>query len=133
MQTSTPAKAAPTPLTVLRVAVLAHLAVILWESTTAGNLVTIPTSTEALYLHYYGAFAVHSVAALQLVAAAWLWWGPGRGRAGSLSLLVISALALVFGIVQAALGTFGVLQAHVPVAVALTGLVAWSAALAWRR
>lgn len=112
---------------------MAHLAVILWEGVTAGNLVTAPVLMEALHLHHYGAFAVHAVAVLQLVAAAWLWWGQGRERTGSLPLPAVSVLALVLGIVQAALGTLGVLQAHVPVAVALTGLVAWSAALAWHR
>lgn len=132
METTRPAKA-PTPLTVLRVVVLAHLAVILWEGATAGKLVAPPISGEALHLHYNGAFVVHAVAALQLVAAAWFERGAGRGRAGSLSLLLLSALALVLGVVQAALGTFGVLQAHAPVAVALAGLVAWSATLAWRR
>lgn len=132
METTAPAKA-PAALTLLRVTVLAHLAVILWEGATAGNLVTTPISMEALYLHYYGAFAVHTVAAVQLAAAAWLWWGPGRARTGALALLVVSVLALLLGLGQAALGTFGVLQAHVPLAVVLTGLVAWSAALAWRR
>ncbi|MBE2999697.1 hypothetical protein IDM40_13400 [Nocardiopsis sp. HNM0947] len=132
METTAPAKT-PAALTLLRVAVLAHLAMILWEGATAGNLVTTPISMEALYLHYYGAFVVHAAAAVQLGAAAWLWWGPGRARTGARALLVISALALLLGLVQAALGTFGVLQAHVPLAVVLTGLVAWSAALAWRR
>ncbi|WP_017614458.1 hypothetical protein [Nocardiopsis salina] len=132
METNAPSKT-PAALALLRTAVLAHLAVILWEGVTAGNLVTTPISMEALYLHYYGAFVMHAVAAVQLGAAAWLWWGPGRARRGAPALLVISVPALLLGLAQAATGTFGVLQAHVPMAVVLTGLVAWSAALAWRR
>ncbi|WP_304450934.1 hypothetical protein [Nocardiopsis sp. YSL2] len=116
------------PLTALRVTVLLHLAALLWEGATAGQLVTF--NTEALPFHYFGAFGVHAAAGAQLLAAAWLWT---RARRAALGLAVLSLVAFALGFLQAALGTYGPLQAHVPLAVVLMGLVGWTAALAWTR
>lgn len=126
---STPA--IPAALWAVRVAVLAHLAAILWEGATAGQLVTF--NTGALPLHYFGAFGVHAAAALQLLAALWYWNSAGRGGGPARTLLLVSGLAFVLGFPQAALGTFGPLQAHVPLALVLTGTAVWAAVLAWRR
>lgn len=112
----------------LRLAVVLHLFTLLWESITAGQLVTF--NLEALPLHYAGAFAVHIVAGTQVLAAAWNWFGSERTR--GLALLVLSAVALGLGFLQATTGTYGPLQAHVPLAMALTGLVAGTAIMAWR-
>lgn len=116
------------PLTALRVTVLLHLAALLWEGATAGQLVTF--NTDALPLHYFGAFGVHVAAGAQFLAAAWLW---SRARRAALGLAVLSLVAFGLGFLQAALGTYGPLQAHVPLAVLLMALVAWTAALAWIR
>ncbi|KOX19087.1 hypothetical protein [Nocardiopsis sp. NRRL B-16309] len=116
------------PLTALRVIVLLHLAAILWEGVTAGQLVTFNLAAEPL--HYFGAFGVHVAAGAQVLAAAWLW---SRARRTALGLLVLSAVAFGLGFLQAALGTYGPLQVHVPLAVALMALVAWTAAMAWLR
>src|SRR5699024_9238840 len=60
----------------------------------------------------------------------WVWFGSGRTR--GLALLVLSAVALGLGFLQATTGTYGPLQAHVPLAMVLTGLVAGTAIMAWR-
>jgi hypothetical protein len=122
-------------LLLLRTAVGASLAALLWEFVTAGQLVTF--NTDALPMHYGGAFAVHVTAGIQLVAALLVWrlrgagshGGPGHDRL----VAVVSLLAFVVGFPQAALGTYGPLQAHVPLAMLLVALVVWSAVLVWRR
>ncbi|WP_150243522.1 hypothetical protein [Nocardiopsis quinghaiensis] len=118
------------PLWLLRVAVLLHLAAILWEGATAGQLVTF--NADALPLHYYGAFGVHTLAGLQALAAALYWQGSGRGAGLPRTVLLVSLLAFALGFAQAALGTYGPLQAHVPLALVLTGVAVWTAVLAWR-
>lgn len=121
----------PTQLWAVRVAALAHLAAILWEGATAGQLVTF--NTAALPFHYYGAFGVHVMAGLQLLAAFWYWNSAGRGGGAPRTLLLVSGLAFLLGFPQAALGTYGPLQVHVPLALVLAGTAVWAAALAWRR
>lgn len=113
----------------LRAAVLLHLVALLWEAVTAGQLVTF--NVEVLPLHYAGAFGVHIAAGAQVLAAAWVWFGSGRTHGATL--LTLSAGALLLGFLQAFTGTYGPLQVHVPLAMALTGLVACTAVLAWRR
>ncbi|MET9796898.1 hypothetical protein [Nocardiopsis alba] len=115
----------------LRVAVLAAAAALLWEFVTAGRLVTFDAT--ALPLHNGGAYAVHVTAAVQLLAAAMVWFGAGRGAGVDLNVLLLSLAAFALGFVQAALGTYGPLQAHVPLALVLVALVVWSAVLAWSR
>lgn len=130
-QSPHPAPTAPSnaaPLTALRVTVLLHLAAILWEGATAGQLVTF--NTDALPLHYFGAFGVHVAAGAQVLSSAWLW---SRARRTALVLVVLSVVAFGLGFLQAAMGTYGPLQVHVPLAVGLMALVAWTAALAWIR
>ncbi|WP_017573515.1 hypothetical protein [Nocardiopsis halotolerans] len=129
--TTIPAPDTTGPLWAVRVAVVLHLAALLWEGATAGQLVTF--NTDALPLHYYGAFGVHVMAGLQVVAAAWYWQGSGRVGGAPRLLLAASLLAFALGFLQAALGTYGPLQVHVPLALALTGVAVWSAVLAWRR
>ncbi|WP_116246490.1 hypothetical protein [Nocardiopsis sp. FIRDI 009] len=119
----------PTALWALRAAVLLHLAAVLWEGATAGQLVTF--NTDALPLHYYGAFGVHVAAGAQVLAAWWVWSGTGRAPRAPRTALAVSLVAFVLGFVQAALGTYGPLQAHVPAAMVLTGLVVWAAVLSW--
>lgn len=127
MDTTAPARARAGSW-VLRVAVILHLVALLWEAVTAGQLVAF--NLEALPLHYSGAFAVHVAAGVQVLAAARVWFGSGREHGAVL--LALSALALLLGFAQAATGTYGSLQSHVPLAILLTGLVACTAALSWR-
>ncbi|WP_017589729.1 hypothetical protein [Nocardiopsis ganjiahuensis] len=119
----------------LRVAVGLSLAALLWEFVTAGQLITF--NTDALPLHYGGAFAVHVTTGLQLVAALLVRFLPRAGSRGGPRhdrlVAVVSLLAFAVGFPQAALGTYGPLQAHVPLAMLLVALVVWSAALVWRR
>lgn len=126
---TTPPTRARTGSWVLRAAVILHLLALLWEAATAGQLVTF--NLEALPLHYAGAFAVHIAAGVQVLAAAWVWFGSGRTH--GTTLLALSTVSLLLGFVQATTGTYGPLQAHVPLAMALTGLVACTAVMAWRR
>lgn len=115
----------------LRAAIIVHLGALLWEAVTAGQLVAF--NMDALPLHYFGAFAVHAAAGLQVLAAAWLWFSTGRGPGTARLVLLVSLVALPVGFVQAATGTFQVDEVHVPLATALVGLVVWTAVLAWRR
>lgn len=121
-------------LLLLRIAVGGSLAALLWEFATAGQLITF--NTAALPLHYGGAFAVHVATGVQLVAALLVWRLRGAGsRLGPRHdrlVAVVSLLAFAGSFPQAALGTYGPLQAHVPLAMLLVALVVWSAALVWR-
>ena len=128
--TTTPDTAAPPLLWVIRVAALLQLAAILWEGATAGQLVTF--NTTALPLHYYGAFGVHLTGGLLLVAAVLYWYRSGAGRGRPLMILLVGLVAFLVGFPQAALGTYGPIQAHVPLALALSGVATWAAVLAWR-
>ncbi|RNL85242.1 hypothetical protein [Halostreptopolyspora alba] len=109
----------------LRAAVLAHAAVLLFEFATAGQLVA--GKFGALPLHSTGAVVTHVVAGIQLVAAALFRW-PARG---SLLPGVLSALAFALGLGQAYLGSHRVLDLHVPVALLLVVLVTWVLAWTW--
>ena len=125
----------PTWLLLLRIAVGASLAALLWEFVTAGQLVTY--NMDALPLHYGGAFAVHAATGVQLLAAILVWRLPGAGSPGGPRhdrlVAVVSLLAFAVGFPQAALGTYGPLQAHVPLAMLLVALVVWSAVLVFGR
>ena len=131
MDRTTTTAGTPARLWAVRIAVSAHLAAILWEGATAGQLVTF--NGAALLPHHYGAFAVHAVAALQLLSALWHWNAAGRPGGVPRSLVLVSGLAFLLGFLQAALGTYGPVQTHVPLALVLTGTVVWAASLAWRR
>lgn len=115
----------------LRVAVLASLAVLLWEFLTAGQLITY--NLEALPFHYAGALAVHVTTGAQLLFSGALWSSRGRGPGTDRTVLLLSLGAFAVGFPQAALGTYGPLQAHVPLALLLVALVVWSAVLVLRR
>lgn len=125
----------PTWHLLLRIAVGASLAALLWEFVTAGQLITY--NMDALPLHYGGAFAVHAASGVQLLAAVLVWRLPGAGSPGGPRhdrlVAVVSLLAFVVGFPQAALGTYGPLQAHVPLAMLLVALVVWSAVLVFGR
>ncbi|GAA1117535.1 hypothetical protein NE857_22595 [Nocardiopsis exhalans] len=125
----------PTWLLLLRIAVGASLAALLWEFVTAGQLITY--NMDALPLHYGGAFAVHAASGVQLLAAILVWRLPGAGSPGGPGhdrlVAVVSLLAFVVGFPQAAVGTYGPLQAHVPLAMLLVALVVWSAVLVFSR
>ncbi|WP_017545120.1 hypothetical protein [Nocardiopsis prasina] len=122
----------PPWLLLLRVAVGASLAALLWEFLTAGQLITF--NMAALPLHWGGAFAVHVASGVQLLAAVLVWRaGSSAGPAHDRLVALVSLLAFVLGFPQAALGTYGPLQAHVPLALVLVATVVWSAVLVWRR
>ncbi len=109
----------------LRVAVIGHAALLLFEFVTAGQLVS--GQFGALSLHSGGAIALHVVAGTQFVVAV-VFWFPGRGSAlpG-----VLSAVAFALGFGQAYFGSHAMLELHVPVALALVGLVTWVLAWTW--
>src|SRR4051812_16328439 len=85
----------------LRVTATLQAALVLMQGITAGQLVAL--NGQALDLHGAGAIGVHIAAALQ-TAAAFLFWRASRGP---LWPTVVSALALVLGFIQAALGEAG--------------------------
>lgn len=116
---------------VLRVAVVGSVAALLWEFVTAGQLIT--DNLNALPLHYGGAFAVHVATGVQTLAAAMVWFAGGRGRGTDRTILLVGLAAFVLGFPQAALGTYGPLQAHVPLSLLLVALVVWSVVLVFRR
>ncbi|MBB4932415.1 hypothetical protein F4561_003235 [Lipingzhangella halophila] len=122
---STAARPAAPYLWLLRAAVLAHAALLLFEFATAGQLVS--GAFGALPLHSTGAIVLHVTAGIQFGAAVLLWW-PGRGSAlpG-----VLSAVAFALGFGQAYLGSHRILDLHVPVAMVLVALVTWVLVWSW--
>jgi hypothetical protein len=98
---------------------------VLVQAVTAGQLM----SGGAQGLHGAGAFVVHVLGLLQLVAAV-LVWRPGRG-VGWLALASLGVLLL--GFVQSALGGSGAVAVHVPLGMTIFGLSVWLVVWAWRR
>lgn len=68
----------PTWLLLLRIAVGASLAALLWEFVTAGQLITY--NMDALPLHYGGAFAVHAASGCSCWPRSWSGACPGLAR-----------------------------------------------------
>ena len=118
----------------LRIGAVASLAALLWEFVTAGQLITY--NMDFLPLHYGGAFAVHAATGLLALAALMVWLRSRNRTNGTrspeLTLLVVSLGAFVTGFPQAATGTYGPLQLHVPLALLLASLTVWAAVLAFR-
>ena len=116
----------------LRIGAVTSLAALLWEFVTAGQLITY--NMDFLPLHYGGAFAVHAATGLLALAAlvVWLRARTQGTRSPELTLLVVSLGAFVTGFPQAATGTYGPLQLHVPLALLLASLTVWAAVLAFR-
>ncbi|MFE9246218.1 hypothetical protein [Nocardiopsis sp. NPDC006938] len=133
--TTTEPGARPLWLPLLRVATGASLAALLWEFLTAGQLITF--NAAALPLHYWGAVAVHVATGAQLATALLVWRLPGAGSpsgpAHDRRVALVSLLAFVLAFPQAALGSNGPLQAHVPMALLLVAVVVWAVVLVWRR
>ena len=114
--------AVPAVVTALRVLSVLTVLVLLWQFVTAGPLVE---GSQAADVHATGAIVLHVVSGLTMVAAALVW------RAGAtLWPLVVAALVFALSFLQAYLGSYGPISAHVPVAMILTiGAVlvaAWS-------
>jgi hypothetical protein len=107
----------------LRVTATLQVAAVLMQGITAGQLVAL--NGGALDFHATGAIVIHVVAAIQTIAAFLLW----RASRGPMWPTVVSALALVVGFIQAALGDAGNMKVHVPTALALTILI--SAVFVW--
>ncbi|MDQ4093893.1 MAG: hypothetical protein M3143_10995 [Actinomycetota bacterium] len=84
---------------------------------------------EAMTLHGAFAISIHVATGLQTLAAAWLW----RIYRAPLwpALLSVIAFAVSFG--QAALGSSGTLNAHLPLAMVLLVIVVLVLAWAWAR
>jgi hypothetical protein len=95
---------------------------LLVQGATAGQLLS--RSRGALAFHAAGAIVFHVLSALMVIAAALLWRSTR-----AVWPVVISALVLVLGVVQAYLGDQGALSVHVPLAMALTLGTVW--VLAW--
>jgi hypothetical protein len=109
----------------LRVAVLASVAALLWQFVTAGQLVS---GEDATTLHAIGAGAVHVTTGLTLLAA-FLHWRKTRADQ---PVLVWAAVVFVLTFVQAWLGSQGNMAAHVPGALVITVGVVWLVAWALR-
>ena len=84
---------------------------------------------EAITLHGAFAVAIHIATGIQTLAAAWLW----RIYRAPLWPVLLSAIAFAVSFGQAALGSSGTLNAHLPLALVLLVLVVLVLAWAWAR
>lgn len=113
-----------TPLLALRVAAAATVLALAWQFVTAGELLGPAGASDDL--HAAGAIALHVVSLAAATAALWF----RQRTAGPLWPSVVAVAVFAAGFVQAALGSSGVMAAHVPGAMVLTTgsvwLLAWS-------
>lgn len=107
-------------LTALRVFAALAVVVVLWQFVTAGQLLPRP-SAGPLLGHQAGAIVLHVVSGLAAVAAVVLW----RQGVVGLGLTALAVVTFGFGFLQAALGGYDSLWAHVPGAMLLTAGVVW--------
>ncbi len=112
-----------TPLLALRVAAAATVLVLAWQFVTAGELIGPDGGSDDL--HAAGAIALHVAALAAAAAALWL----RQRTAGPLWPSVVAVAVFAASFVQAALGSSGVMAAHVPGALVLTVGSVW--VLAW--
>ncbi|WNV76173.1 hypothetical protein [Geodermatophilus sp. DSM 44513] len=115
---------APSTVRAVQAAAVLTLLVLGWQFVTAGR---ISVGEDALGGHAAGAIALHVTSALLLLATALhgrrtrVWWPAA-----------LAGVVLVLGFVQAALGSSGSIEAHVPLALLLVVGTAWLAAWAFR-
>ncbi|MEU6781613.1 hypothetical protein ABZ912_20610 [Nonomuraea angiospora] len=110
--------------TAFKAVVVLNTLSVLAQAVTAGQLM----SGGGAGAHGMGAFAVHVLGLLQLVAAV-LLWRPGRGPGWP---ALVGLAVLLLGFAQSALGGSGVLAVHVPLGMTLFGLSVWLLVWAWR-
>jgi hypothetical protein len=111
--TTRPAQATWT-MQLLRAVVVLHTVALLFQSVTAGMLLSGPNGRS---LHMATAIALVAIGVLHLVSAV-LVWRPGGGSA---RFVPTAALLLVLTAVEAMLGDSGVKTVHVPLGVLLFG------------
>ncbi|NUR87829.1 MAG: hypothetical protein HOY71_27410 [Nonomuraea sp.] len=112
-------------LTAFRAVATLNVLAVLVQAVSAGMLL----SGGGTQMHGQGAFAVHALGLIQLIVAVLLWRparGPGWPALASLGVLLL-------GFVQSALGGSGVVQAHVPLGMAIFGLSVWLMLWSFRR
>ena len=118
MTRSSPAETAVTTagagaLRALRIVSTASVLFIVLQGVTAGEILSRNRMAESL--HYAGAFVVHALTALTVVAAYLVL----RQRRGPWWPTAVAAAIFVVGFVQAAIGEAGILAVHVPLAMLL--------------
>ncbi len=109
----------------LRVTAVLAVLNLAWQFITAGQLFDQDPPEE---LHAYGAVTLHVFTGLAAIAAV-LLWRHGGAQAWIVTLAVVS---FVLTFVQAALGGYDTLYAHVPGAMLLTSGVVWLLVVALR-
>jgi hypothetical protein len=118
MTRSSPAEAAATTagagaLRALRIVSTVSVLFIVLQGVTAGAILSRSRMAESL--HYAGAFVVHALTALTVVAAYLVL----RQRRGPWWPTAVAGVVFVGGFVQAAVGEAGILAVHVPLAMLL--------------
>ena len=113
------------PVRAVQAAAAASVVVLLWQFTTAGQVMS---EGEAMDAHGAGAIALHVVGAL-LVVATLLYARAGGARWP----VAVAAAVFVAGFVQAAIGDAGNMAAHVPGSLVLAVGTAWLTAWAFQR
>ncbi|WP_188189133.1 hypothetical protein [Nonomuraea sp. SYSU D8015] len=98
----------------LRAVVVLHVVALLFQSVTAGMLLSSPGGRG---LHVASGLALALIGLLHLIVAIMVW-RPGGGPAG---FMIAAALLLVGTILAAVLGMAGVKSVHLPLGVLLFG------------
>src|ERR671916_3214794 len=111
----------------LRAIVTINAALFVLQGLTGGEYLV--GEKEALTLHGAFAISIHVATGLQTLAAAWLW----RIYRAPLWPALLSAIAFAVSFGQAALGSSGTLNAHLPLAMVLLVIVMLVLAWAWAR
>ncbi|MEV1168035.1 hypothetical protein [Nonomuraea sp. NPDC049784] len=108
------ARPATWPMQALRAVVVLHVVALLFQSVTAGLLLSSPGGRA---LHMASAIALLALGVAHLIAAILVRW-PGGGKG---QFIAPAALLVAFTVVAAILGEAGVKAVHVPLGVLLFG------------
>lgn len=111
----------------LRVIVTINVALFVLQGLTGGKYLV--GEEDAMTLHGAFAISIHVATGLQTLVAAWLW----RIYRAPLWPALLSAIAFAVSFGQAALGSGGTLNAHLPLAMVLLVIVVLVLAWAWAR
>jgi hypothetical protein len=111
----------------LRVIVTINVALFVLQGLTGGEYLV--GEEDAMRLHGAFAISIHVATGLQTLAAAWLW----RIYRAPLWPALLTAIAFAVSFGQAALGSSGTLNAHLPLAIVLLVIVVLVLAWAWAR
>lgn len=111
----------------LRLIVTINVVLFVLQGLTGGEY--LAGAEQAMTLHGAFAISIHVATGLQALAAAWLW----RIYRAPLWPALLSAIAFAVSFGQAALGSSGTLNAHLPLATVLLVIVVLVLAWAWAR